>query len=95
MIMYAFLAEAGRMLATRRLAAGLPIKETSLQIFSSLRPAGELQDTAPHSLCSIGGGGIRTPETVAGLTVFKTVPFNHSGTPPLAESAGLGHPSVA
>ena len=29
-----------------------------------------------------GEGGIRTHETVAGLTVFKTVPFNHSGTSP-------------
>ena len=29
-----------------------------------------------------GGGGIRTPETFAGLTVFKTVPFDRSGTPP-------------
>lgn len=53
------------MLATRRLAAGLPIKETSLQIFSSLRPAGELQDTAPHSLCSIGPLGLSTPVTQA------------------------------
>ena len=29
-----------------------------------------------------GGGGIRTLEELAPLTVFKTVPFNHSGTPP-------------
>src|SRR6516162_5246180 len=29
-----------------------------------------------------GGGGIRTPETLTGLTVFKTVAFNHSATPP-------------
>ena len=29
-----------------------------------------------------GGGGIRTPETVAGLTVFETAPFVRSGTPP-------------
>ncbi len=29
-----------------------------------------------------GGRGIRTPETRKGLTVFKTVPFNHSGIPP-------------
>ena len=29
-----------------------------------------------------GEGGIRTLETVASLTVFKTVPFNHSGTSP-------------
>ena len=29
-----------------------------------------------------GEGGIRTLETVAGLPVFKTGPFNHSGTSP-------------
>src|SRR5713101_2457902 len=29
-----------------------------------------------------GGGGIRTPETLSGLTVFKTAGFNHSPTPP-------------
>src|SRR3954465_3260269 len=29
-----------------------------------------------------GGGEIRTHETLAGLPVFKTGPFNHSGTPP-------------
>ncbi len=32
-----------------------------------------------------GGGGIRTHETVTGLTVFKTVPFDHSGTPPFSK----------
>jgi hypothetical protein len=30
-----------------------------------------------------GGGGIRTPETLSGLTVFKTAGFNRSPTPPL------------
>ena len=29
-----------------------------------------------------GEGGIRTPETLAGLTVFKTVAFDHSATSP-------------
>src|SRR5260370_37834207 len=29
-----------------------------------------------------GGGGIRTPETLSSLTVFKTAAFNHSATPP-------------
>ncbi len=29
-----------------------------------------------------GGGGIRTPETVSRLTVFKTVAFSRSATPP-------------
>src|ERR1700676_4733449 len=30
-----------------------------------------------------GGGGIRTPETLSGLTVFKTAGFNRSPTPPI------------
>ena len=29
-----------------------------------------------------GGGGIRTPGTLAGSAVFKTAPIGHSGTPP-------------
>ena len=29
-----------------------------------------------------GGGGIRTPETLTGLTVFKTAGLNRSPTPP-------------
>ena len=32
-----------------------------------------------------GGGGIRTLDTVTRITVFETVPFNHSGTPPHAQ----------
>src|SRR5258706_5419116 len=30
-----------------------------------------------------GGCGIRTHGTIAGTTVFETVPIDHSGTPPL------------
>lgn len=30
----------------------------------------------------IGGGEIRTHGSLATTTVFKTVPLNHSGTPP-------------
>lgn len=29
-----------------------------------------------------GGRGIRTPETLAGLTVFKTAAIDHSASPP-------------
>ena len=29
-----------------------------------------------------GGGGIRTHETLSGLTVFKTAAIDHSATPP-------------
>ena len=32
-----------------------------------------------------GEGGIRTHETFAGLTVFKTVSFDHSDTSPYFE----------
>ena len=31
---------------------------------------------------SSGGGGIRTHGRLTPTTVFKTAPFNHSGTPP-------------
>jgi len=33
-----------------------------------------------------GGGGIRTHETLSGLTVFKTAAFNRSATPPFLTS---------
>src|SRR6266852_1984795 len=33
--------------------------------------------------CNGGGRGIRTPERVTPLTVFKTAAFNHSAIPPL------------
>ena len=32
-----------------------------------------------------GGGGIRTPGTREGTTVFETATFDHSVTPPLAD----------
>jgi hypothetical protein len=35
-----------------------------------------------------GGGGIRTPETLSRLTVFKTAAFNHSATPPACPLRG-------
>ncbi len=43
----------------------------------------------PKSTCSRnnGGGGIRTPGTLSGTPVFKTGPFNHSGTPPGCQPA--------
>ena len=37
-------------------------------------------------LSAFGGGrGIRTPEGLAALAVFKTAPINHSGIPPRRE----------
>jgi hypothetical protein len=38
--------------------------------------------SGPYILSSGGGGGIRTPEALSSLTVFKTAAFNHSATPP-------------
>ena len=44
---------------------------------------GVYRTSANEDEYGIGGwGGIRTHETVAGLPVFKTGPFNHSGTHP-------------
>ena len=37
---------------------------------------------APNLFGSGGGRGIRTLETLAGLTVFKTVAIDHSAIPP-------------
>jgi hypothetical protein len=35
-----------------------------------------------YDLLRDGRGGIRTLDTLAGITVFETVPFNRSGTLP-------------
>ena len=32
-----------------------------------------------------GGGGIRTPDTLTRIPVFKTGAFNHSATPPAGD----------
>jgi hypothetical protein len=37
-----------------------------------------------------GGGEIRTHDTVSRMTVFKTVAFNHSATPPPEEKVPSG-----
>src|SRR5690348_5020259 len=47
-----------------------------------------------YTAASGGGGGIRTPGTLSGTTVFKTAGFNRSPTPPfliLAYSANQRH----
>src|SRR4051794_36881865 len=55
---------------------------------TNLFPARQLRSAA-HPLPSAvrrlpvgGGGGIRTPDPVSGITVFKTVAIDHSATPP-------------
>src|SRR5579872_4532621 len=49
--------------------------------------------SGPDPLKTGGGGGIRTPETLSGLTVFKTAGFNRSPTPPsLIITASSSHP---
>src|SRR5439155_7389348 len=40
-----------------------------------------------HSLVSGGEGGIRTPDTREGITVFETAAFSHSATSPLVWDA--------
>ena len=47
---------------------------------SSVRSVKDL--SGPYTRLAGGGGGIRTHETLSGLTVFKTAGFNHSPTPP-------------
>jgi hypothetical protein len=42
-----------------------------------------------HSVFGSGGGGIRTHGRLAPTTVFKTVPIDHSGTPPICLLANL------
>tara|TARA_A100001015_G_scaffold103474_1_gene114861 strand:+ start:3162 stop:3374 length:213 start_codon:yes stop_codon:yes gene_type:complete len=43
-----------------------------------------------QSRCYVGGGGgIRTPERVAPLPVFKTGAFNHSATPPKPQISAI------
>ncbi len=43
-----------------------------------------MADLVANRSAGNGGGGIRTPETVTRLTVFKTVAFSRSATPPNA-----------
>ena len=43
---------------------------------------------ACFGLATGGGAGIRTQEALARPTVFKTAPFDRSGTPPFAEPSG-------
>ena len=48
-----------------------------------LKQRGEQRESAE---LTGGGGGIRTHETLSGLTVFKTVVFDRSTTPPQGAS---------
>lgn len=41
-----------------------------------------LPDSETHVNKDGGGRGIRTPGTVTSTTVFETVPFDRSGSPP-------------
>src|SRR5712692_8255156 len=49
----------------------------------SPRPHGHYLTVLVASPWACGVGGIRTPETLSSLTVFKTAGFNRSPTPPL------------
>jgi hypothetical protein len=65
--------------------AGIDIilSETLHGIISRRREVASQQTCSEGHQKSGGGGGIRTPETLSGLTVFKTAGFNRSPTPPL------------
>src|SRR5713226_530903 len=54
----------------------------------SPRPHGHYLTVLVASLWAGGGGGIRTPETLSSLTVFKTAGFNRSPTPPIVIITG-------
>src|SRR5260370_13583397 len=49
---------------------------------SGFRVSSEMSPGAFSRPLASGGGGIRTHGQLALSTVFKTVPINHSGTPP-------------
>src|SRR5215469_4780638 len=65
----------------------LPIDSSPLSSFTHFTSVAPLRVCVYYLIVTVqrysnGGGGIRTPETLTGLTVFKTVAFNHSATPP-------------
>ena len=66
--------------------ARTPLRETACQ------PSPSAHDTSEHGEAG-GEGGIRTLDTLAGITVFETAAFDHSATSPpllLHELTGLG-----
>ena len=60
----------------------LRTERTSIPLGGEGRVRGFSDTLKVGSTTTIGGGGIRTPETLSSLTVFKTVAFVHSATPP-------------
>jgi hypothetical protein len=64
---------------------GIPSMD-DINIREAIRRPGKPQlEAKPDSLvCRLSGGGrgIRTPDTLSGITVFKTVCFNRSHIPP-------------
>ena len=56
---------------------------TATRRYLNIRGKGARRGTVETIDCDAnGGGGIRTPETLAGLPVFKTGAINRSATPP-------------
>src|SRR2546421_47935 len=54
------------------------------------RKLGDFQPNIDNKRDRLGGGrGIRTPERVTPLTVFKTAAFNHSAIPPTSKLPDL------
>src|SRR5205807_3423522 len=60
-------------------------RTTLLEIEGKLATVGSFFFKYFHTTtCTGGGRGIRTPERVTPLTVFKTAGFNHSPIPPIS-----------
>jgi hypothetical protein len=57
--------------------------------------AGITDSQLPDNTNTGGEGGIRTPDTLSGMPVFKTGAINHSATSPAGKSASATRDSVA
>src|ERR1700719_3838477 len=65
--------------------------------FGAGKPTFQAEGNIENDKCRLngGGGGIRTPGTLAGPTVFKTARFDRSRTPPFPIlSAGAIHRAI-
>ena len=81
-----FARENGRYVFSARDVQGKVNPKAILEISKvgrKIEVSGVLKGTRKNPRLTGGGGGIRTPETLSSLTVFKTAAFNHSATPPI------------
>ena len=59
-----------------------PCQQAISNVGPKINVSGDLKGSRRKPGLVGGGGGIRTHETLSGLTVFKTAAFNRSATPP-------------